>query len=225
MGPGPGHALFPETFLKGLGGVLPTEADGTGASWIRQTMIHAGGWAHGRRKFHDAFKRDPAAAAAREVWERMGFGWIRSHARRATQRAPPPGGKPCARNRAWRKSARSKRGWWQFARKRCLADNGPKRAAMRCASGRGWKFFWNPGGSNWRPPRQRTCCARGVGAEERAAPRRRKSRAEDRGELERAGHVRAPGAGGAPASHPRRPPPEFPNPETSDGYDGTGNSP
>jgi hypothetical protein len=35
-------------------------------------MIHAGCWAHVRRKFHDAHQLDPANVAARDVLERLG---------------------------------------------------------------------------------------------------------------------------------------------------------
>ena len=62
----------PQTFLKDFKGILQTDAYGAYDSVITEAMIHAGCWAHVRRKFHDAHQLDPANAAARDVLERIG---------------------------------------------------------------------------------------------------------------------------------------------------------
>lgn len=62
----------PQAFLKEYRGILQTDAYGAYDSVITKHMIHAGCWAHVRRKFHDAHKLDPANVAARDILERIG---------------------------------------------------------------------------------------------------------------------------------------------------------
>ena len=62
----------PKTFLKDFKGILQTDAYGAYDSVVTDAMIHAGCWAHVRRKFHDAHQLDPANAAARDILERIG---------------------------------------------------------------------------------------------------------------------------------------------------------
>ena len=62
----------PAAFLRDYRGVLQTDAYSAYDGVIGPGMIHAGCWAHARRKFHEAHKLDPADAAAREVLERIG---------------------------------------------------------------------------------------------------------------------------------------------------------
>lgn len=62
----------PKAFLQNFRGVLQTDAYAAYDSLISEAMIHAGCWAHVRRKFYDAHKLDPADASAREVLERIG---------------------------------------------------------------------------------------------------------------------------------------------------------
>lgn len=61
----------PAAFLQNYRGVVQTDAYGAYDSVIRPGMIHAGCWAHARRKFHEAHQVDPADALAREVLERI----------------------------------------------------------------------------------------------------------------------------------------------------------
>jgi transposase len=62
----------PQAFLRDFRGVLQTDAYGAYDPVIRAGMLHAGCWAHVRRKFYDAHQLDPADAAARDVLERIG---------------------------------------------------------------------------------------------------------------------------------------------------------
>ena len=62
----------PAAFLQNYRGVVQTDAYSAYDSVIGPKMIHAGCWAHVRRKFHEAHQLDPADAAAREVIERIG---------------------------------------------------------------------------------------------------------------------------------------------------------
>lgn len=62
----------PAAFLQNYRGVVQTDACGAYDSVIGPQMIHAGCWAHVRRKFHEAHQLDPADEAAREVIERIG---------------------------------------------------------------------------------------------------------------------------------------------------------
>ena len=62
----------PKTFLQEFKGILQTDAYGAYDSVITEHMIHAGCWAHVRRKFHDAHQLDPAHGAARDILERIG---------------------------------------------------------------------------------------------------------------------------------------------------------
>ena len=62
----------PRAFLKAFRGILQTDAYGAYDSVITEYMIHAGCWAHVRRKFHDAHQLDPANADARDMLERLG---------------------------------------------------------------------------------------------------------------------------------------------------------
>jgi transposase len=62
----------PLAWLQGFKGILQTDAYGAYDAVITAAMIHAGCWAHVRRKFHDAHQLDPANAAARDVLERIG---------------------------------------------------------------------------------------------------------------------------------------------------------
>jgi transposase len=62
----------PQAFLKGFKGILQTDAYGAYDAVITEAILHAGCWAHVRRKFHDAHKLDPANAAAPDVLERIG---------------------------------------------------------------------------------------------------------------------------------------------------------
>lgn len=62
----------PQAFLRDYRGVLQTDAYSAYDGVIGPGMIHAGCWAHARRKFHEAHQLDPADAAAREVLERIG---------------------------------------------------------------------------------------------------------------------------------------------------------
>ena len=58
--------------MQNYRGVVQTDAYSAYDSVIGPQMIHAGCWAHARRKFHEAHQLDPADAAAREVIERIG---------------------------------------------------------------------------------------------------------------------------------------------------------
>lgn len=62
----------PRTFLQGFQGVLQTDAYGGYDSCVVEGIIHAGCWAHVRRKFRDALKLDPADKEAAEVLKRIG---------------------------------------------------------------------------------------------------------------------------------------------------------
>jgi transposase len=62
----------PQAFLKDYRGILQTDAYSAYDSVITAAMIHAGCWAHVRRKFHDAHQLDPANAATRDILERIG---------------------------------------------------------------------------------------------------------------------------------------------------------
>ena len=62
----------PKKFLQCFRGVLQTDAYGAYDSVITEHIVHAGCWAHVRRKFHDAHQLDPADAAARDILERIG---------------------------------------------------------------------------------------------------------------------------------------------------------
>ena len=62
----------PAAFLQHYRGVVQTDAYSTYDSVMGPKMIHAGCWAHARRKFHEAHQLDPADALAREVLERIG---------------------------------------------------------------------------------------------------------------------------------------------------------
>ena len=62
----------PQAFLRDYRGVVQTDAYSAYEGVIGPGMIHAGGWAHARRKFHEAHQLDPAAAVAREVLARIG---------------------------------------------------------------------------------------------------------------------------------------------------------
>ena len=62
----------PAAFLQHYRGVVQTDAYSAYDSVMGPGMIHAGCWAHARRKFHEAHQLDPADAAAREVLERIG---------------------------------------------------------------------------------------------------------------------------------------------------------
>ncbi len=61
----------PAAFLQNYRGVVQTDAYGAYDSVMGPGMIHAGCWAHARRKFHEAHQGDPADAPAREVLERI----------------------------------------------------------------------------------------------------------------------------------------------------------
>ena len=61
----------PAAFLQNYRGVVQTDAYSAYDSVIGPGMIHAGCWAHARRKFHEAHQLDPADALAREVLERI----------------------------------------------------------------------------------------------------------------------------------------------------------
>jgi len=62
----------PQAFLREYRGVLQTDAYSAYDGVIGPGMIHAGCWAHARRKIHEAHQLDPADPAAREVLERIG---------------------------------------------------------------------------------------------------------------------------------------------------------
>ena len=62
----------PKNFLQGFRGVVQTDAYGAYDSAITEHIVHAGCWAHVRRKFHDAHQLDPGNAAARDILERIG---------------------------------------------------------------------------------------------------------------------------------------------------------
>ena len=62
----------PADFLRDYRGVLQTDGYGAYEGVIGPGMIHAGCWAHARRKFHEAHQLDPAAADAREVLASIG---------------------------------------------------------------------------------------------------------------------------------------------------------
>ena len=62
----------PRAFLRDFRGVLQTDAYGAYDALISEAMLHAGCWAHVRRKFYDAHQLDPADAAARDVLDRIG---------------------------------------------------------------------------------------------------------------------------------------------------------
>lgn len=62
----------PRKFLEGFQGVLQTDAYGGYESSVVAGIIHAGCWAHVRRKFHDALKLDPSNPEVAEVLKRIG---------------------------------------------------------------------------------------------------------------------------------------------------------
>lgn len=62
----------PQKFLQGYQGVLQTDAYGGYDSCVVEGIIHAGCWAHVRRKFRDALKLDPADQDAADVLKRIG---------------------------------------------------------------------------------------------------------------------------------------------------------
>jgi len=62
----------PQAFLRTFRGVRQTDAYAAYDSLSSEVMIHAGCGSHVRRKFYDAHQLDPAAAAARDVLERIG---------------------------------------------------------------------------------------------------------------------------------------------------------
>jgi transposase len=62
----------PAAFLQGFRGVLQTDAYAAYDTGVGESAVHAGCWAHTRRKFFDALQLDPADVHAKELIERIG---------------------------------------------------------------------------------------------------------------------------------------------------------